>query len=101
MTSIFSTEWSVIDTSLSGPLVIATGQNDDLATVYSDADSTVNISRYEAIRAAKLMATAPELAACLEQLIDIVVTDRDFARGYAPQIEAAEKVLSRAYGATD
>lgn len=104
MTSIFESRWEFIDAAdakeTSGPLTICAGL-EDLACVFSADDSTVNISRDEAIKAARLMASAVDLASAVEQLIDILLTDRDFARGYHQQLEQASRVLSRAYGVRD
>lgn len=54
-------EWS-----MSKPLTICGGDNDDLANIYSADDSLVSITREQAIANAHLIAAAPELYATLE-----------------------------------
>lgn len=53
------------------PLTICSPARDDLAEIYSRDDATVSVSRGEAIANARLIAAAPELLACLLELLDI------------------------------
>ena len=50
------------------PLTICGPDDDDLANVYSSDDSTVSITRAEAIANARLIAAAPDLLAALSDL---------------------------------
>ena len=51
------------------PLTVCGGNNDDLANVYSADDSTVSVSRAEAVANAHLIAAAPDLYEALELLL--------------------------------
>jgi hypothetical protein len=82
------------------PLLIATGSNDDLAEVFSEENSTANISAADARRAALLMANSFELAMCLEALVDVAHSDKDFLQQCHGQVEQAQRVLAKAYGAS-
>jgi hypothetical protein len=100
---LFSQNWEILD--LEGalescaPITICAG-HEDLATIYSSEDATVNISRDQAIKAARLFCNAADLAATLEMLVDAVSADPDFRQQCFGQIEQAQRVLSRAYGAS-
>ena len=74
--------------------------DEDLATIYSSDEATVSISRDQAIKAARLFCNAPDLAACLESLVDAVSADPDFRQQCFAQLDQATRVLSRAYGAS-
>jgi hypothetical protein len=57
------------DANRGRPLTIGGGpNNDDIANVFSSDDSTVSISREEAIANARLIAASPELLSALETL---------------------------------
>ena len=93
--NLFAVPWTVLeydtDPDACDSLVICAEQ-EDLATVYSSNEATVNISRKDAIRAAHLMAAAPDLSDALEALVDALLDDRD-PRVF---IERAQRVLDRA-----
>lgn len=57
------------------PLTICGGTNEDLANVYSCDDSTVTISRDEAIANARLIAAAPDLLAACIRARDAIITN--------------------------
>lgn len=98
MNSVFETPWRLIDSDTSKPLVIITGDDTDLAEVFSCENSTVAISPDDARKAALLMANSVELAICLEALVDAVYADSDFRQQCFGQLEQAQRVLARAYG---
>lgn len=64
------------------PLTVCGGNNDDLVNVYSADDSTVSVSREEAVANAHLIAAAPELYEALSHLLVIAgfpITDSQSA----------------------
>ena len=103
--SIINSPWTFLEAgnpdaawNAGRPLTIAAG-GDDLCAIYSADDSTVSTPRADAIRAAHLIAAAPELAMTLEMLVDTIESDRDLRREYAALLDCAERVLRRAHGA--
>ena len=100
MASIFDSELRILDAETDGPFIIATGDNSDLAEIFHRDTATVSISRDEALKAARLFCNATDLAMCLEALVDAVCSDSDFRQQCCGQLEQAQKVLSRAYGAS-
>lgn len=60
---------SEFGSNASMPLTICGPNHDDLASVYSSADATVNVSRAEAIANARLIASAPNLLECLKAFV--------------------------------
>ncbi len=52
------------------PLTICSPSHDDLANVYSSDDSTVSISREEAIANARLIAAAPKQNEALREFVE-------------------------------
>jgi hypothetical protein len=96
--SIFDAPWGLyIPEDDCDPLLITTPDNSDLAEIYTSEGATVSTSRDEAIRAARLMTAAPDLAATLELLVDSISSDREFSQQCVSQLEAAKRVLGRAY----
>jgi hypothetical protein len=97
--SIFDAPWGLyIPEDDCSPLLISTPDHSDLAEIYTSEGATVSTSRDEAIRAARLMTAAPDLAATLELLVDSISSDREFSQQCVSQLEAAKRVLTRAYG---
>jgi hypothetical protein len=102
-TDIFAAEWRLLEAgeteeewNACHPLTICAGL-EDLATVYSEEDSTVNISRQDAIRAAYLFAAAPDLEAALDALVtSLSQSDADTRRQFASALSAGELALRRA-----
>ena len=104
MTNIFNTGWRLLEDgeteaewNAGRPLTICVG-NEDLASVYSADDSTVDIPRGQAVLAAKMMAAAPELAAALEAMVDTLLADRELREQFPMLISCGENALRRAYG---
>jgi len=64
------------------PLTICGGNDDDLIDVFDNTNSTVSISRGEAIANARLVAAAPDLLAALKAAIEPTVDD---------EVDAAER----------
>jgi hypothetical protein len=54
--------------SACNPLTICSDSDDDLASIYSSADSTVSIPREQAIANATAIAAVPQLIAALEKI---------------------------------
>jgi hypothetical protein len=107
MTSIFNQSWRLLEEGETEaewnrcrPLTICAG-NEDLASVYSDEDATVSISRFEAVRAATMMTAAPDMAAALEAMVDTLSCDHELRHQYALLISAGESALRKAYGETN
>lgn len=95
--NLFAVPWAVLEYDEAPDAcdsIVICAENEDLATVYSSNEATVHISRKDAIRAAYLMAAAPDLSNALEALVDAILEDRD-PRVF---IERAQRVLDRAAG---
>lgn len=96
--NLFAVPWTVLEYDEAPDAcdsIVICAEKEDLATVYSSNEATVNISRKDAIRAAHLMAAAPDLLSALKALVDPLLDDR------APSkvvIERAQRVLDRAAG---
>lgn len=78
------------------PLTIADADDNDLAIIFSNEDSTVGQSRADAVAAAKLIAAAPELYTALAELVDVIQTDGVSRIAYADLIEQAKQVIRQA-----
>jgi hypothetical protein len=105
MTDIFASQWRFLEAgeteaeyNACRPLTICAGL-EDLASIYSEDDSTVAIKRVDAVRAAHMMAAAPDLAAALEAIVDsLQASGSETIRQHAWLISAGEAALRRAYG---
>lgn len=91
---------SEFGSNASMPLTICGPDHDDLASVYSSADATVNVSRAEAIANARLIAACPEIAKALAGLVEIFCVRPDILHLVGPhedaQIKAACDALNKA-----
>lgn len=88
----------ILDISEDSSIMICDEQSNDVCEIHHAEYSTSGFPFKDAERLAHLIVESENLAATVEQLIDIITTDSDFARGYIQQIEQAQKVLRSAYG---
>jgi hypothetical protein len=78
-------------------LTICDAANNDVANVYSKDDTTVDITREEAIATARLFAAAPDLLTCLKETLAYATRHEkgDFADRARAVIFVAENGIQR------
>lgn len=89
-------EWSSVN-----PLTVCSDGNDDLASIFSDADSTVSIPRVQSVANAHLIAAGPEMYEALKDLSEAFQARIDGTGGTNAELRelaAAREALSKARG---